>query len=108
MLEGDEWRSGRIPCHRGRGLGREVMRQAEQLCAGLNYDALYLWTVDSQQLYRACGYEECDRIALRPPPPSAAAASFTETLAAGSTSRPVERDESIEAAGSTWFRRRLR
>lgn len=63
--------------HRGDGLGRRLVREAERLAMQREVLALYLLTTTAQDVFAAMGYVQCDR---RQVPPLVVASSQFERL----------------------------
>ncbi|MCW0379729.1 arsenic resistance N-acetyltransferase ArsN2 [Xanthomonas sacchari] len=63
--------------HRGDGLGRRLVREAERLAVQREVLALYLLTTTAQDVFTAMGYVQCDR---RQVPPLVGASSQFERL----------------------------
>ena len=95
------------PSLRGTGLGRSLLRAAEESAAAEGYGYLYLWTSDAQGFYAACGYVECERVSLQRAALASVGAEAVDRLERMLSSRAASRDESA-APGDTWMRRRIR
>ena len=108
------------PSRRGLGLGRALLCHAEEEAAAAGFGYLYLWTHDAQGFYLACGYRECERVALLKPVISkmgSAAVSKLEALLAGKAAAAAAAasdgggggasSEAVVREDSTWMRKRL-
>lgn len=111
---------------RGQGLGRALLRKAEEFAASLGFGYIYLWTHDAQPFYVATGYTECEKVALLRPSLislGSAAVGKLEALIAkkamagaggddagggGGGGGAGGADEACVRADSTWFKKRVR
>ena len=107
------------PAYRGKGIGRMLLKHAEETVAGMGFGYLYLWTHDAQAFYLACGYSECEKVSLLRPALVALGTEAVGKLEAlfakkaqvatcgGEGGDAASNDESAVRADSTWFRKRL-
>jgi predicted N-acetyltransferase YhbS len=57
-----------LPAHRGRGLGRALVRAAEAEAHALGVGELFLYTPEHEDFYTALGWERCEQCAYRTVP----------------------------------------
>jgi GNAT superfamily N-acetyltransferase len=50
-----------LPAARGAGIGRALLRHAQQFAASRGFSPLYLWTPGSTRLYERCGWAVFER-----------------------------------------------